>query len=1748
MGTITLEAGSVNSSDEDSEADDANETGLLNENKGVKTEEASFVAEEHNEELKKSTEKKIAKVPPFTDEIPYSENANLLDEVSELSVSSEFANQLPSTSEKSKKPLLRIRNFATDPARQELNTNIPSVSAVQTWHEPTEDAEVNVVHQKIPSETPKTVFSFTKFGRVSEEHHRRYKVNAGAGVAEKYVIFTTTEKISVRLFIHESKLKDLSSLGWSHLQSSDAAVNFLPNEKTPRQISFTFGTGRGKPAFKISANLPDLTQVCEEIRNRRMFALSPTRLEMAGKLHCSVWNSPLISHAIDIETFDVFRVDLSKNAKHPCVDLFDSVKHEQQLWQTRKHAVAAVNFALSACNLEAFGQSVEEKVFKQTTKQTYLKVLRAKVRLFVKKSLGAFYQCQHCRLTFSIHDQKEQKTHLVKEHFMEAIDYFFKHYNGNYGCYFTTTCKVNSFALKGDFLHHVFSGHGKDIFGVQADMLNMLNWTSNVEVKSHLTQEDSSSSSANELLQTFACPICGLDFQRAFSLGEHLARLHFYHGIDNIIGGSSGNLICSLDQCTNVNFNSRQTYITHLGMEHGLIDKYLKELKSKMEPFGGIRGRKFECVLNCKSSEKFYFYDLLDHLANSHHRKKLLLCGTWLKNCLKPTTGCGVDGCLVKDVPCIISHLAFFHLEIIGEALYACLQMPNGSKDVQVFRDAALAFNEGCGRVQYPCDDCQVVFFSKTYRDVHRCTEHHFSELQHLLKDEELCESCKPTGNQFEYVIHVAFEHQGLGFLKKPQANQTQCSEPAATVRTAEDASVLASQWHYKCPMCKMKIRGQTFDNGEQRFLRHLRLNHLNDAARKDNQQTVQEFIRKTLGENFMAGCMNWIYRYRCFLSERAAEEPTASPHLVNVFLNCAFGVFKATFPQLQKMLDEIDKGRRPFISGGAEIRLKDHPLIIKTMAAIKRQTQYSKVTNILSTQPPPSKNLEDRKFKCNQCNMSFGGVESVVQHVQGRDLIHNQGTIQCVYCEEVFSIITVENIARFLVVHTFSQSHLHNRWINLFSKDKRQALRASDNYTHSETGKIPRCIACSADVNVLNDHVTSKQHVDSSFVVNHFVGHCDLRQVSPVTCSIKEVTFFLSNVFPKTRQNGAGFVNVALYQILSILSRVHDLVDEADLSANNTISDHVSSLIASSSVERRLPRFRYVCYSCPFQTISLKDLKTHVESVSHRMAKMGTNNQDVLRCDCCNASLKNFQQAEYHSYSREHLRQSFATEMLKESFENREGYCHACMKSAELDHHQSEEHLAAVHFAEAYMEFCQNQGELPTVLSKKNLVNFFTQYPNFKKDGELDNAKVANAVMFVSQIHDGFEGKKINESPELVMQFSADKSPIKQLSKTEKLPYTDCLKLEHVELVTKCDICDLQCGHATFLMIHVFAKHQLTPRAYCEKIKYGFIHAKDLNEELICSKCVKKCASPMALALHHDKHFLKDFHICGKCKKNFMSYSNFYQKDFCGENDIPQVQKNEIENGILEIIRRTPDTGQIGTPVKPSAFLVLEDSDEKAEQAIEHNSVCKDSDEIFPTISKNVTEVRVVVTKAEKRVADEALHEISAAPPLAKRPKVDSRPESPVKTNLSTRQSPKDVPRWERAKNGVIKMPLFAKNDDFFCLDCEGCSLANCNHLSHPRIFIGSDIAKHLRETNHSRLQPVRNFVSDKLQIQVEDMALNRSLSREYRTKLRKLMRDHGYQPLEFEKERKCRKKGCSFYSQSGIDLILHLRTHLRS
>ena len=117
-------------------------------------------------------------------------------------------------------------------------------------------------------------------------------------------------------------------------------------------------------------------------------------------------------------------------------------------------------------------------------------------------------------------------------------------------------------------------------------------------------------------------------------------------------------------------------------------------------------------------------------------------------------------------------------------------------------------------------------------------------------------------------------------------------------------------------------------------------------------------------------------------------------------------------------------------------------------------------------------------------------------------------------------------------------------------------------------------------------------------------------------------------------------------------------------------------------------------------------------------------------------------------------------------------------------------------------------------------------------------------------------------------------------------------------DLVTRCPSCCQKFSHATYLMYHLMYIHKKEPTTFIDGI---------MNKSagiFTCSKCHEKGSTPITVALHHDRHFVKT--ICPhSCKKSYASPADYYSNDTCKSNNMPKVSKDEVEKAILNTVEK---------------------------------------------------------------------------------------------------------------------------------------------------------------------------------------------------------------------------------------------------
>jgi hypothetical protein len=61
---------------------------------------------------------------------------------------------------------------------------------------------------------------------------------------------------------------------------------------------------------------------------------------------------------------------------------------------------------------------------------------------------------------------------------------------------------------------------------------------------------------------------------------------------------------------------------------------------------------------------------------------------------------------------------------------------------------------------------------------------------------------------------------------------------------------------------------------------------------------------------------------------------------------------------------------------------------------------------------------------------------------------------------------------------------------------------------------------------------LNTRQHLNNVEIISDFVRHCNLRDLSPITCSFEDLIFYLDSVFLKTKHNKQNRINANIHQV----------------------------------------------------------------------------------------------------------------------------------------------------------------------------------------------------------------------------------------------------------------------------------------------------------------------------------------------------------------------------------------------------------------------------------------------------------------------------------------------------------------------------------------------------------------------------------------------------------------------------------------
>ena len=111
------------------------------------------------------------------------------------------------------------------------------------------------------------------------------------------------------------------------------------------------------------------------------------------------------------------------------------------------------------------------------------------------------------------------------------------------------------------------------------------------------------------------------------------------------------------------------------------------------------------------------------------------------------------------------------------------------------------------------------------------------------------------------------------------------------------------------------------------------------------------------------------------------------------------------------------------------------------------------------------------------------------------------------------------------------------------------------------------KCEVCAEVVVDLEPHAKSKKHEHNASVINMFTWFCDYKKICPVTCSERDILFFLNTYASKTLMPDESRKSVTfnLFQLIQVLSKIHDpLYDGQDVAGSDNINRRLGELMAA--------------------------------------------------------------------------------------------------------------------------------------------------------------------------------------------------------------------------------------------------------------------------------------------------------------------------------------------------------------------------------------------------------------------------------------------------------------------------------------------------------------------------------------------------------------------------------------------------------
>lgn len=580
------------------------------------------------------------------------------------------------------------------------------------------------------------------------------------------------------------------------------------------------------------------------------------------------------------------------------------------------------------------------------------------------------------------------------------------------------------------------------------------------------------------------------------------------------------------------------------------------------------------------------------------------------------------------------------------------------------------------------------------------------------------------------------------------------------------------------------------------------------------------------------------------------------------------------------------------------------------------------KVEILLDNKPPFEEwTCESLPVVCQKCDIEFGNVRDIIQHLDTQDINTHQGSsILYKCCDTQFLILPFLVLNKYLILHSYSRCHLFHQWRTWHKGELRAKL--DNNFLQTCSTSIwNHCGACNESVTDLSSHMKNESHQSSVHIVNTFVKYCKGRAICPIRASAEDINTFFHLV-----HHNLTPIQDSLQRVWSTLETIQFQENNDKVKICRKIQDHITNL-ASIDPKTKKP-FHFLCYACPQRIYNVGIMLDHIKSVDHQINMSHREQIEIpafIQCFLCQKEFKDDFTFRLHVFSPHHLSRNAPKNIclpMEPTTENRPMFCFLCQfRVRDKSHFDTPLHVINEQHILGYLEWCEGSQIDPTNPNPETIINYFDSFVQ----GNVKSLKCKRILEMVDRIQNIACKTRIIHQPGLIeyaqtidhfhdtiiLQESLQGNSKKishlqedssitpdgdiEISKTEKRsnmtprlelqpdfeqhPYSRVV--QSIEAVISCPKCAQTFEHATPLLLHIVSAHKW-------KVK-DFLVDYFEKEVVTCQICLRKCASPMIFALHHDHH--QKYKFCSECKKTYINPSQYYMMDPCGKYNVTGEQ-----------------------------------------------------------------------------------------------------------------------------------------------------------------------------------------------------------------------------------------------------------------